>query len=116
MLKRNAARKIAAEKLATADKMRKTANHDLFYTETATALEGYLEAKYSLQKSEFTSGVVYDKLIESGIEANLANDVKCLLDDCELMRFAPVDGKRERMDEFYDRTSVIIQRFEGING
>ena len=116
LLKRNAARKIAAEKLATADKMRKTANHDLFYTETATALEGYLEAKYSLQKSEFTSGVVYDKLIESGIEANLANDVKCLLDDCELMRFAPVDGKRERMDEFYNRTSVIIQRFEGING
>ncbi|MBK6679168.1 MAG: hypothetical protein IPG53_03665 [Ignavibacteriales bacterium] len=44
--------------------------------------------------------MVYDKLIESGIEANLANDVKCLLDDCELMRFAPVDGKRKEWTSF----------------
>jgi hypothetical protein len=116
LLKRNVARKIASEKLATADKMRETENYDLFYTEIATALEGYLETKYSLQKSEFTSGLVFNKLIESGTGPELAQDVRRLLDDCELMRFAPVDGKRERMDEFYERTLIIIQRFEGVNG
>jgi hypothetical protein len=107
-----AAQKIAHERLAKANLLKKTDKFDQFYTETATALEGYLETKYKLSRSEFTSDKVYDTLINAEIDESLSSDVKKLLDDCELMRFAPIDGKRERMDEFYDRTASMIEQFE----
>jgi len=110
---RLAAQKIAREKLSKAALLMESDGFDQFYTETATALEGYLETKYKLQKIEFTSEKVYSTLIATGTGEVLAQAVKKLLDDCEMMRFSPVDGKRERMKEFYDRTSKIILKFEG---
>jgi len=110
---RRAAQKIAKERLAKASALMNSDGFDQFYTETATALEGYLETKYKLQKIEFTSEKVYSTLVTSGTDETLALEVKKLLDECEMMRFAPVDGKRERMKEFYDRTSNIILKFEG---
>ncbi len=110
---RMAASKIASERLAKAEAMMKSGDHGQFYTEVATALEGYLITRHKIELSEFTSAKVHETLITKGFDQGIAAEVKKLLDDCELMRFAPVDGKTEKMAEFYERTSTIIRKFEG---
>lgn len=111
--RRMAAIKIASERLAKAEALLGKGDHDQFYTEVATALEGYLITRHKLQLSEFTSSKVEATLLEKGFSTDIALEVKRLLDDCELMRFAPVDGKREKMGEFHARASAIIRKFEG---
>ncbi len=110
---RTAATKIATERLAKAEAMMKIGDHGQFYTEVATALEGYLITRHKIELSEFTSDKVHETLLTKGFDPGIAAEVKKLLDDCELMRFAPVDGKTDKMAEFYERTSTIIRRFEG---
>jgi len=109
---KTAAQKLAAEKMSKARLLLNEKNYDKFYSEAATALEGYLITRHGIQLSEMTSAKAEETLISAGKDPAFALEIKKLLDDCELMRFAPVSGKMERMQEVYDRASSIIERLE----
>lgn len=87
-----------------------------FYTEISQAFYGYLENKLDISKSDFTLDLTYDKLIQLGVDTEIAKKMKNTGQRCEFVRFAPGAEKNTSMKEFYDEVlNTIIEIEKSLN-
>jgi hypothetical protein len=112
LLKSRKAEKLAKQRLKTAQKLM-TGNESLaFYSEISLAMNGYLEDKLSIQKSEFSLGKALDKLSEKNISDDLKEKVKQIYEKCEFARFAPSSQNISAEKNLYDETIETIIKIE----
>jgi len=109
------AEKIAKKRLREAEKARISNDHFVFYNEIEKALQGYLEDKLEIAKSEFTKEFISENLSEKGIGIENINNVLEILSTCEFMKYSPSNDKLIYA-EFYQRTVKVIVGLENIIG
>ncbi len=99
----------AAKKRLKASKLALDANKlSEFYSELSSALYGYLEDKFGIQKSEFTLEAALEKLSQRNIDPALIERVKSIAEKCEYVRFAPQGETSATAAEIYDETVKVI--------
>ncbi|MFA6597806.1 MAG: BatD family protein [Ignavibacteriaceae bacterium] len=112
LLKNMRAEKIAKARLKTAAKYLTEKNDSFFYTEISQAIFGYLEDKLSISKADFTVEAAITKLESNGVDEQLIDEMKLILEKCEFIRFAPSQNILEDMQLLYSRTASLIALLE----
>ena len=79
-----------------------------FYSELSSALYGYLEDKFGIQKSEFTLEAALEKLKQRNVDSALIERVRSIAEKCEYVRFAPQGETSAAAAEIYDETVKVI--------
>ena len=105
------ANKVASKRLKTAAKYLNENKKEAFYDETLRAVWGYLSDKLNIPVSALTKDNVEANLTQYGVDENLINDFRNILDTAEFARFAPTQGSGA-MDELYHSTIKAIDKME----
>jgi hypothetical protein len=105
------ANKVASKRLKTAAKYLNENKKEAFYDETLKAVWGYLSDKLNIPVSALTKDNVEANLTQYGMDENLINDFRNILDTAEFARFAPSQGSGA-MDELYHSTIKAIDKME----
>jgi len=105
------ANKVASKRLKTAFKYLNENRKEAFYDETLRAVWGYLSDKLNIPVSALTKDNVEANLTKYGVDENLINDFRNILDTAEFARFAPAQGSGA-MDELYHSTIKVIDKME----
>jgi hypothetical protein len=105
--------KVAVKRLHTAALCLKNDDTDRFYEEILKALWGYLSDKLSIPVSEMTRTNAIMALTEKGIDEQLLNNLKSILDTCEYARYAPSSSETGASD-IYEGASQFIKSVENL--
>lgn len=106
------AEKAAKNRLKSAKKELDAGNKQAFYDEISNALNGYLEDKLNIKRSEFSIDKALDLIKTAGINNELSDRVKSVFDKCEFARFAPKVDDLHAEAEFYNNTVDVIVKLE----
>jgi hypothetical protein len=106
------AEKTAKARLKNAKKVLSESDITRAYNELSQALFGYLEDKLGLQKSEFTRDRVLRELLDRGVNKELVDKAKDILDKCEFARFAPQMKDENTFQDLYDQAVEVIIQLE----
>jgi len=105
------ANKVASKRLKAAAKYLNENKKEAFYDETLRAVWGYLSDKLNIPVSALTKDNVEANLTQYGVDENLINDFRNILDTAEFARFAPAEGSGT-MSELYNSTIQAIDKME----
>ncbi len=105
------ANKVARKRLATAEKAMNSNDSTMFYAEIFSALYGYLGDKLGIPASSLSRPMLKQKMLEAGIEEEVAYEAFRIIETCEMARFAPVTEQSDF--SFYKRTEGLIEKLEG---
>ncbi len=105
--------KIAVKRLHTAAMCLKNNEMDSFYEEILKALWGYLSDKLNIPVSDLTRTNAITALTENGIDDQLIENLKKILDTCEYARYAPSSSETGASD-IYEGASQFIKSVENL--
>jgi hypothetical protein len=105
--------KVAAKRLQNAASCLKNDEIDTFYDEILKAIWGYLSDKLNIPVSDLTRTNAITALSENGIEEQLINSLKNILDTCEYARYAP-SSSETGASGIYDGASHFIKSVENL--
>ena len=105
------ANKLARKRLRTADRARKSGEHEKFYEEIEKAIWGYLSDKLSIDLSSLSREKVQTLLKTAGTDEELLGELLRIIDDCEFSRYAPSSEKSD-MDVLYADAMRLIHQLE----
>ena len=105
--------KIAAKRLHIAALCLKNDEIDRFYEEILKALWGYLSDKLNIPVSEMTRSNANMALTDKGIDDQLLDSLKSILDTCEYARYAPSSSESGASD-IYEGASLFIKSVENL--
>jgi hypothetical protein len=105
--------KVAVKRLHSAAVCLKNDDIDRFYEEILKAVWGYLSDKMNIPGAEMTRSNAITALTERGIDEQLLNSLKTILDTCEYARYAPGSSEQGAPD-IYERTSQFIKSVENL--
>jgi hypothetical protein len=105
--------KIAAKRLHNASMCLKNDEMDNFYDEILKALWGYLSDKLNIPVSDLTRTNAIAALTDNGIDDQLIDNLKKILDTCEYARYAPSSSATGASD-IYDGASQFIKSVENL--
>lgn len=108
MLKYQKAEKAAKKRLKASKLALDSNNLSGFYSELSSALYGYLEDKFNIQKSEFTLETALEKLKLRNVDDTLIERVRTIAEKCEFVRFAPQGETSATANEIYEETVKVI--------
>jgi hypothetical protein len=108
MLKYQKAEKAAKKRLKASKLALDSNNLSGFYSELSSALYGYLEDKFNIQKSEFTLETALEKLKLRNVDDTLIERVRTSAEKCEFVRFAPQGETSATANEIYEETVKVI--------
>lgn len=112
LVKFRKAEKAAKNRLKLAKKELDAGNKSKFYDEISNALNGYLEDKLNISRSEFSIDKAIVQITSAGIDSELVTNVKTVFDKCEFARFSPKVEGLAAETELYDTTVNIIVKLE----
>lgn len=102
------AHKLASKHLRVAEKALDNTDQHTFYGTLTTALRGYFADKLATDAAALTTDSIIQLLTDKGIDDELLQQVRTLLDDCDFARFAPsTDASTRRQD--LDRATELLQ-------
>ena len=96
--------KLARKYLSHAKKV--MGKKEAFYIALEKALHNYLKAKLHIETGDLSKDKIKVLLTERGVETDIINDFKSLLESCELARYTPIDIVT--MQEDYDKAAKTI--------
>ncbi len=105
--------KVAVKRLHLAESCIKSGEIDLFYDEILKALWGYLSDKLNIPVSDLTRTNAVTALYVRGIDEEILNSLKKILDTCEFARYAPASSGTEPT-EIYEGASQFIKSVENL--
>ena len=105
--------KVAVKRLHSAAVCLKNDDIDRFYEEILKAIWGYLSDKLNIPGSEMTRSNALTALTERGIDEQLLNSLKTILDTCEYARYAPASTEQGAPD-IYEKASQFIKSVENL--
>lgn len=112
LVKFRKAEKQAKNRLKIAKQQLDAGNKTSFYNEISVALNGYLEDKLNIKRSEFSIDKAVSQITSHGIDKELAERVKKVFDKCEFARFAPNTGNFTAETDLYAETVDVIVKLE----
>ncbi len=114
LVKSRKAEKKAKLRLKDAQKALEENNLEKYYEEVSKGLFGYLEDKLQLQKAESSIDKVSTLLETNGIDLELVNEVRGIIEKCEFSRFAPQAQTTEVATDLYNKTINVIIQIENL--
>jgi hypothetical protein len=110
--RRRRARGEATRRLRRAQALLKSGESGIFFGEVHRALVEFLGDKLNLSPAGITVDGIADELVQRGIEDRMVEEVRELLDRCNLARFAPMDLSEEERTDLLNRERDLIARLE----
>ena len=105
--------KVAVKRLHNAAICLKNDEIDRFYEEILKAIWGYMSDKLNIPVSDLTRNNAIIALSENGINEQLVNSLKSILDTCEYARYAPSSSETGASD-IYEGASQFIKSVENL--
>lgn len=105
------ARKKANKHLRKAEKALASADHNAFYGALSQALRGYFADKLTRDAAALTNETILAALAEKGVAADLVDQTKALLEDCDFARFAPAHNASQREKDL-ERASDLLNQID----
>jgi hypothetical protein len=105
--------KVAVKRLRNAEACLRNNETDQFYDEILKAIWGYLSDKLNIPVSDLTRNNALSALAERGIDEELLNNLKSILDTCEFARYAPASSGSEP-SSIYDGATQFIKSVENL--
>ena len=112
LLKYKKAQKVAKNRLKSAQNLMAADKSLEFYSEISRAMNGYLEDKLNIQKSEFTLDKALANLSQKNVADDVKEKVKQIYEKCEFARFAPSEQTASAEQSLYDDTINTIVGIE----
>lgn len=107
-LKKSKANKLAKKRMAKAKKHLDANETAAFYEEISAALFGYYSDKFNISLAELSQ----EKIVELIDNKEIGNELKLVLDEAEMARFAPSAGGSP--SDLYQKAISVISKTEGI--
>ena len=101
------AHKLASKHLRIAEKALENTDQHTFYGTLTTALRGYFADKLATDAAALTTDSIIQLLTERGIDDELLQQVRSLLDDCDFARFAPSSDTSTRREDL-ERAAELL--------
>lgn len=109
-LRKSKASKVAKKRLAAAKKFLDKKENAAFYEEISTAMFGYFADRFNLNVADLSQEKILALLTENNQPAEITNDVKTILEETEMARFAPKSGINPSI--LYEKSASLIQNLE----
>lgn len=107
-IKKSKANKLAKKRMAKAKKHLDAKESTLFYEEISAALFGYYADKFNISLAELSQ----DRIVDLVNDDTIATELKIVLDEAEMARFAPSSSISET--DLYEKAVNIISKTEGL--
>ena len=111
LLRSRRANKVALKRLAAARKLLEENKPRLFYDEISKAIWLYLSDKLSIPLSSLSRDTASQALASKNLPAPLREDIKQLVDECELALYSPA-GAAQQMPQVYQQAIEVISKLE----
>ena len=113
LMRKRRASKLAQRRLKNANALMQQGDRNGFYTETLTALWGYLSDKLSIPVSELSKDNIAAEMNKFGFSEQHVSDTMKMLETCEFAQYAPEleDGN---MAQVYDYCAQLIDTLEKV--
>ena len=113
LMRTRRASKLAQRRLKTARTLMLKNDRNGFYTETLTALWGYLSDKLSIPVSELSKDNIAAEMTNFGFTQQHIGDTMRMLETCEFAQYAP-DLESGNMAQVYDDSAMLIDTLEKV--
>ena len=104
------ASKMARKHLSQAKKEMDAGNSEAFYLELSSALWGYFSDKFSIPQSKLTKELIYETLMDKGIDKSTADHVNDIMSRAEMARFTAASNTTPNKD--YEETALLITKID----
>lgn len=104
------ASKMARKHLSQAKKEMDAGNSEAFYLELSSALWGYFSDKFSIPQSKLTKELIYETLMDKGIDKSTADHVNDIMNRAEMARFTAASNTTPNKD--YEETALLITKID----
>lgn len=113
LMRKRRASKLAQRRLKNAAALMQQGDRNGFYTETLTALWGYLSDKLSIPVSELSKDNIAAEMQQFGFSEQHVSDTLRMLETCEYAQYAP-DLEQGNMQQVYDNCAQLIDSLERV--
>ena len=113
LMRTRRASKLAQRRLKTAYALMSKNDRTGFYTETLTALWGYLSDKLSIPVSELSKENIATEMDAYGFDQKHIDDTMRMLETCEFAQYAP-ELEGGNMSQVYDDSALLIDTLERV--
>ncbi|MBN2000814.1 protein BatD [candidate division KSB1 bacterium] len=110
--RRSRANKIAMRRLSKAKNLLHESTQKEFYAEISRSLLGYAADKLNISQAGIISSELYRMLIERGVDSDLLDRYRSLIEECDFQRFAPANITEHEMTTFYEDGKKVIIKLE----
>jgi hypothetical protein len=111
LMKNKKAKKEAIKRLKVANTHLKDNASESFYEEIIKGLQGYLSDKLSIPFADLNLEIALSELQKRDISEDKINQLKDIIQDCEIARYAPSQATK-KMDDIYNISLELISAFE----
>ena len=113
LMRTRRASKLAQRRLKTAFALMQKNDRNGFYTETLTAMWGYLSDKLSIPVSELSKDNIAGEMNNFGFSEQQVTDTLAMLETCEFAQYAP-DLEGGDMEQVYNNCAMLIDQLEKV--
>lgn len=113
LMRKRRASKLAQRRLKNAHALMLKGDRNGFYTETLTALWGYLSDKLSIPVSELSKDNIAAEMTSFGFSEQHIASTMSMLETCEFAQYAP-DLESGNMAQVYDDSAMLIDTLEKV--
>jgi len=111
-LRKSRANRLARKRLSKAKELLSKQEWTVFYEEISTALYGYYADKFNIPVVDLSQEYIIALLHTKQVEQELENDLKQVLEDAEMARFAA--NSNVNAENLYNAAVEVISKSEGI--
>lgn len=113
LMRTRRASKLAQRRLKTAHDLMLKNDRNGFYTETLTALWGYLSDKLNIPISELSKENIASEMTNFGFSQHHIDETMHMLETCEFAQYAP-DLSSGNMAQVYNDSALLIDKLERV--
>lgn len=113
LMRTRRASKLAQRRLKTARALMLKNDRNGFYTETLTALWGYLSDKLTIPVSELSKDNIAAEMTAFGFSQQHIDNTMRMLETCEFAQYAP-ELESGNMQQVYDESALLIDSLERV--
>ena len=113
LMRTRRASKVAQRRLKDAQVHLDNHNSNGFYSETLSAMWGYLSDKLTIPVSELSKDNIYVEMEKFGFTEQHIADTMSILETCEFAQYAP-SAEDSDMQNVYDKSAMLIDQLEKV--
>lgn len=113
LMRTRRASKLAQRRLKTAHELMAKNDRNGFYTETLSALWGYLSDKLSIPVSELSKENITAEMAAYGFTGQHIDETMQMLETCEFAQYAP-ELSSGNMEQVYNDSAMLIDKLESV--